>query len=73
VRVENVKLYIDFLLEQQLSPKTINGHIVVIGTFYNYLKDEGIEVDNPVIKGMTLRVARPLPLHLRDAEVPVFF
>lgn len=68
-----MKLYIDFLLEQQLSPKTINGHIVVIGTFYNYLKDEGIEVDNPVIKGMTLRVARPLPLHLRDAEVPVFF
>lgn len=72
-RPETVKHYIDFLLEQQLSPQTINGHVVVIRTFYNYLKDEGIEVDNPVIKGMSLRVARPLPRHLRDAEVPVFF
>jgi len=73
VRADNVKLYIDFLLEQQLSPKTINGHVVVIRTFYNYLKDEGIEIDNPVLKSMSLRVSRPLPRHLRDAEVPVFF
>ena len=73
MRPENVKLYIDFLLERQLSPQTINGHVVVIRTFYNYLKDEGIAVDNPVIKGMNLRVAKPLPRHLRDAEVPVFF
>ena len=73
MRPENVKLYIDFLLERQLSPQTINGHVVVIRTFYNYLKDEGIAVDNPVIKGMSLRVAKPLPRHLRDAEVPVFF
>lgn len=71
---ENVKFYIDFLLDQQLSPLTINGHIVVIRMFYNYLKEEEeIEIDNPVIKGMMLRVAKPLPRHLRDTDVPIFF
>jgi len=71
---ENVKFYIDFLLDRQLSPLTINGHIVVIRMFYDYLRhEEEIEIDNPVIKGMMLRVAKPLPRHLRDTDVPVFF
>ena len=69
---ENVKLYIEFLLEQQLSAQTINGHVVVIRMFYDYLKDEEeVQIDNPVIKGMMLRVAKPLPRHLRDTDVPV--
>lgn len=71
---ENVKLYIDFLLDRQLSPLTINGHVIVIRMFYNYLsQEEEIEIDNPVVKGMMLRVAKPLPRHLRDTDVPVFF
>lgn len=73
VRPENVKVYIDFLLEQQLTPQTINSHLVVIRLFYNYLKDEeGLKINNPVIKGMTLRIAKPLPRHLRDADVTLF-
>ena len=56
---ENVNFYIDFLLGQQLSPQTINGHLVVIRMFYDYLKDEGeIQIDNPVLRGMLLRVAQ---------------
>ena len=63
---ENVKWYIDFLLQHQLSAQTINGHLVVIRMFYEFLKDEGeIKVDNPVGKGLLLRVAKPLPRHLR--------
>jgi site-specific recombinase XerD len=71
---ENVNLYIDFLLGQQLSPQTINGHLVVIRLFYDYLKDEGdVQIDNPVLRGMLLRVGKPLPRHLRDTDVPIFF
>lgn len=71
---ENVNCYIDFLLGQQLSAQTINGHLVVIRMFYDYLKDEGeIQIDNPVLRGMLLRVAKPLPRHLRDVDVPIFF
>jgi site-specific recombinase XerD len=71
---ENVKFYIDFLLQQQLSAQTINGHLVVIRMFYDFLKDvEEIKVDNPVGKGLLLRVAKPLPRHLRDVDIPLFF
>lgn len=73
VNPEEVKHYIDFLLEKRLAPQTINSHLVVIRMFYNYLADEEeIKVDNPVLKGMALRVGKPLPRHLRDAEVAVF-
>ena len=73
-RRENVKWYIDFLLQHQLSAQTINGHLVVIRMFYELLKDEGeIKVDNPVGKGLLLRVAKPLPRHLRDVDIPRFF
>jgi site-specific recombinase XerD len=71
---ENVNFYIDFLLGQQLSAQTINGHLVVIRLFYDYLKDEGdVQIDNPVLRGMLLRVGKPLPRHLRDTDVPIFF
>ena len=42
--------------------------------FYDFLKDEGeIKVDNPVVKGLLLRVAKPLPRHLKDVDIPRFF
>lgn len=73
-RRENVKWYIDFLLQHQLSAQTINGHLVVIRMFYDFLKEEGeIKVDNPVGKSLLLRVAKPLPRHLRDVDIPLFF
>lgn len=42
--------------------------------FYDFLKDEGeIKVENPVGTGLLLRVAKPLPRHLRDVDIPLFF
>jgi site-specific recombinase XerD len=74
VRPEDVKGYIDYLLEKKTAPDTINAHLVVIRIFYNYLKEEEkIEVENPVMKGMALRLSKPLPRHLRDPDVAVFF
>lgn len=69
-----VKRYIDSMLEQRLAPQTINGHLVAIRRFYSYLEDEeGRKLSNPAARGMALRVASPLPRHLRDSDVPVFF
>lgn len=71
---ENVRGYIDLLLGRKLSAETINAHLVVIRMFYDFLQyEEGIQIDNPIIKGMLLRVAKPLPRHLRDADIPIFF
>ena len=62
--------YIDWLLDKRLSAKTINCHLNCICCFYNYLNyEEGILVKNPVKTGYTLKLARPLPRHLKEEEI----
>ena len=69
-----VSEYIDYLLEKRLKPKTINCHLGSIRVFYDYLyHEEELKVVNPVKKGSTLRLPRPLPRHLRDEEVDALF
>jgi len=69
-----VKHYIDFLLGKRLNPQTINAHLIVIRSFYYYLQDEEeLDVDNPAIRGMALRLPKPLPRYLKDSEVTTFF
>ncbi len=71
---KEVKSYIDFMLDKQLAAQTINGHLIVIRRFYRYLQqEEGIALDNPAVKGMALRLSKPLPRHLRDDDVSIFF
>ncbi len=70
----HVKQYIDFLLRKRLNPQTINAHLIVIRNFYYYLQDEEeVAIDNPAIRGMALRLPKPLPRYLQDSEVATFF
>jgi len=69
----HVKHYLDTLLEKRMDPKTINERMVVIRSFYRYLRDEeGREVTNPAVKGMALRLAKPLPRYLKESELDLF-
>jgi site-specific recombinase XerD len=62
--------YLDHLLDRGLQPKTINCHLDSIRGFYHYLiEEEQVAMVNPVKRGYTLRLSRPLPRHLRDEEV----
>lgn len=62
--------YIDHLLKKRLAPKTINCHLISIRRFYDFLRlEQDLPLDNPVRKGCHLRQSKPLPKHLRDAEV----
>ena len=66
--------YIDHLLDKRLSPKTINCCLDSIRGFYNYLdQEENIKVINPVKRGYTLRLSRPLPRYLKDEQVTMLF
>ena len=66
--------YIDFLLGRKLEPKTINCHLDSIRGFYEYLRDvEDITIANPVKRGYSLRLSRPLPRYLRDEEIEKLF
>lgn len=73
VTSQDVKDYVDVLLEKSLSPQTINGHLIAIRRFYSYLRnEEKLQIPNPAIKKLALRLPSPLPLHLRDSDVEVF-
>jgi site-specific recombinase XerD len=66
--------YIEFLLEQGLTPKTINCRLDSVRGLFTYLnQEEGTVRANPVKKGSGLRLARPLPRYLKDEEVTRLF
>jgi site-specific recombinase XerD len=61
--------YVDHLLRKGLSPKTITCHLQTIRLFFDYLIDEEeTSMENPVRK-ISIRLPKPLPRHLKDAEV----
>ncbi len=66
--------YIDRLLGRRLGPKTINCHLACISGFYGYLYHElELKIKNPVKRGYSLRLPKPLPRHLREEDVETFF
>ena len=69
-----VSAYIEFLLAQGLTPKTINCRLDSVRGFFTYLnQEEETPRSNPVKKGSALRLARPLPRYLKDEEVTRLF
>jgi site-specific recombinase XerD len=69
-----VKRYLDLLLEKKLAAKTINERLVAIRSFYRYLREEeNLDIDNPAVRGMALRMAKPLPRNIRQSDLELFF
>jgi len=57
-----------------LAPKTVNCHLDGIRQFYHYLKEEeGVAVNNPIRKNHIQKMSKPLPRHLKDEQVEIFF
>lgn len=70
VNHHKIGAYIDWLLRRRMTPKTINCHLISIRRFYDFLRfEEDLPLQNPVRKGCHLRMAKPLPKHLRDGQV----
>ncbi len=64
--------YIDHLYDKRLNPKTINSHLDSIRGFFNYLiYEEQVQMENPVKRGYTLRLSKPLPRFLRDEQIEI--
>jgi site-specific recombinase XerD len=61
VTSSQISAYIEFLLAQGLTPKTITCRLDSARTFFTYLRqEEGTFRPKPVQKGSALRLARPL-------------
>ena len=71
---EKVGLYVDWLIGKRLKAKTINCHLACISAFYQYLHHEReMKIKNPVKRGFSLRLPKPLPRYLKDEELNLFF
>jgi site-specific recombinase XerD len=71
---QDMSAYIDYLLNRHRRPQTINSNLFRIRGFYDYLHyGKGLQIENPVRRGMGLRLPKPLPLYLRDEDVDKFF
>ncbi len=74
VDYEKVLSYIDWLIGKRLTATTINCHLFCISGFYQYLHyEKGFKTANPVKKSSTLRLPKPLPRHVKDEELTLFF
>jgi site-specific recombinase XerD len=74
VTPRTITRYIDFLIGRRLKPKTINCHLERLRQFYHYLiQEERHELVNPVKKGYSLRMPRPLPRDMTEEELHVLF
>ena len=66
--------FIDYLRSKRLKPKTVNCYLDSIRGFYDYLiNEEEVVMSNPVKRGYTLRLSRPLPRYLREEEISALF
>lgn len=71
---KEISSYIDFLYERRKHPKTINCQLNGIRSFYAFLNyEEELAITNPVRRGCSLRLPKPLPRYLRDEEVERLF
>jgi site-specific recombinase XerD len=69
VTSREVGLYVDHLLQNRRTPKTITCHLQTIRLFFDYLiQEEEISRPNPVIR-ISIRLPKPLPRHLKDDQV----
>ena len=69
VTSKEVGLYVDHLLRKRRTPKTITCHLQTIRLFFDYLiTEEEIPIMNPVNR-ISIRLPKPLPRHLKDAQV----
>jgi site-specific recombinase XerD len=71
---KEISAYIEFLHEKRKHPKTINCQLNGIRSFYDFLHyEEELAIKNPVRKGCSLRLPKPLPRYLTDEEVEKLF
>jgi site-specific recombinase XerD len=74
VNPKKINQYIDSLRRRRLKPKTINCHLERIRQFYWYLCYEGqLPSANPVKKGHSLRMSKPLPKAIREEHLKALF
>ncbi len=57
-----IRSWIVELMDQKISPRSVNRKITTLKTFYKYLLRQGIATENPMLKIMSPKTSKRLPV-----------
>jgi integrase/recombinase XerC len=66
---EMIRTWIVALMDQPLSPASVNRKISALKSYYNYLLKQGIIESNPTQSIHNLKKGKPLPVYIRQNDM----
>lgn len=66
-----IRSWIASLVEQKITPRSVNRKITTIKTFYKYLLRQDIVLDNPMLKIQSLKTSKKLPVFIEKEKMDV--
>ncbi len=69
VNYNQIRSYIVYLSELELSPKTINRKITALKSFYKFLLKINLITENPLVKHKSLKIPKRVNIAFTDAEI----
>lgn len=66
-----IRSWVVELMDQKISPRSVNRKITTLKTFYKYLLRQGIVVENPMMKIMSPKTSKRLPVFVEKDNMDV--
>ena len=66
-----IRSWVVELMDQKISPRSVNRKITTLKTFYKYLLRQGIVVENPMMKIMSPKSSKRLPVFVEKDNMDV--
>jgi len=68
-----IKSWIVYLMENKISPKSINRKITTLKTFYKYLRKEGVIAESPMNKIISPKTNKRIPVFVEKEKMNQLF
>lgn len=73
VRHSHVRAWIVNQMEQEITPRSINRRLTTLKTYFNWLKKQGIITKNPMLKVLSPKVGKRLPVWVPEKDMTTLF
>lgn len=73
VKASFIRSWIVSLIEDEVSPRTINRKISSLKSFYKYLLKNSVVSNNPLLKVVSPKTSKRLPVFIKESEIENLF
>ncbi|MBA3971091.1 MAG: site-specific integrase, partial [Bacteroidetes bacterium] len=64
-----IRSWIVDLIERKITPRSVNRKVTTLKTFYKYLLRQGVVAENPMLKILSPRVSKKLPVFVEKENM----